>query len=169
MELAGKSVVVVGLARSGVAAARLLAGRGARVVATDGKDAAAVPEEVLSLQQLGVRLALGSHREAGLASADLVVVSPGVPWELPELEQARGRGIPVMAELEFGYRLLSWSVAAVTGTKGKSTTTAALGAMLRSAGGDVRVGGNIGEALTGIVEGSTEATRFVLEVSSFQL
>jgi UDP-N-acetylmuramoylalanine--D-glutamate ligase len=169
MELAGKSVVVVGMARSGVAASRLLASRGARVVATDSKDAAALPEEVLSLQQLGVRLALGSHREAPLASADLVVVSPGVPWELPELEDARRRGVPVMAELEFGYRLLSGSVAAVTGTKGKSTTTAALGAMLRSAGGDVRVGGNIGEALTGLVEGSTAETRFVLEASSFQL
>jgi UDP-N-acetylmuramoylalanine--D-glutamate ligase len=169
MELAGKSVVVVGMARSGVAAARLLASRGARVVATDGKDAAALPEEVLKLRELGVRLALGSHREAGFASADLVVVSPGVPWQLPELEAARSRGVPVMAELEFGSRLLSGSVAAVTGTKGKSTTTAALGAMLRSAGGDVRVGGNIGEALTGLVDGSTAETRFVLEASSFQL
>jgi UDP-N-acetylmuramoylalanine--D-glutamate ligase len=169
MELAGKSVVVVGLARSGVAAARLLAGRGARVVASDVKDAAALPEEVLRLPEIGVRLALGSHREAGIPAAELVVVSPGVPWELPELAAARARGVPVMAELELGYRLLSGSVAAVTGTKGKSTTTAALGAMLRAAGGDVRVGGNIGEALTGLVDGSTAETRFVLETSSFQL
>jgi UDP-N-acetylmuramoylalanine--D-glutamate ligase len=169
MELAGKSVVVVGLARSGVAAARLLAGRGARVLATDSKDASSLPEEVLSLRQLGVELALGPGQADPTAGADMVVVSPGVPWETGALEAARRRGVPVMAELEFGYRLLKGSVAAITGTKGKSTTTAALGAMLRSAGGDVRVGGNIGEALSGLVEGSSDETRFVLEVSSFQL
>src|SRR5712692_2326707 len=138
MELAGKSVVVVGLARSGVAAARLLKRRGARVVATDRKVAADLPEEVLSLGESGVVLVLGSHAQAGIEAADLVVVSPGVPWELPELERARQNGVPVLAELELGYRLLKGSVAAVTGTKGKSTTTAALGAMLRSEGGDIR-------------------------------
>lgn len=169
MELAGKSVVVVGLARSGMAAARLLARRGARVVATDRKGAPELAEEVLRLPAMGVQLVLGSHAEAGLGAADLVVVSPGVPWELPELEQARQRGIPVIAELELACLLLRGSVAAVTGTKGKSTTTAALGAMLRSAGGDVRVGGNIGDPVTGLVDGSNDATTFVLEVSSFQL
>src|SRR5262245_23800774 len=138
MELAGKSVVVVGMARSGVAAARLLARRGARVVASDSKDASALPKEVLSLRELGVELALGPRQSEPLAGADMVVVSPGVPWETDALEQARRRGVPVLAELEFGYRLLRGSVAAITGTKGKSTTTAALGAMLRSAGGDVR-------------------------------
>jgi UDP-N-acetylmuramoylalanine--D-glutamate ligase len=169
MELAGQSVVVVGLARSGLAAARLLVGGGARDTATDRKGARELAQEVVRLEQMGVRLALGSHEQAGLDAADLVVVSPGVPWELPELERARAKGIRVIAELELGYRLLQGSVAAVTGTKGKSTTTAALGAMLRAAGGDVRVGGNIGDPLTGMVEGSSAATTFVLEVSSFQL
>lgn len=169
MELAGQRVVVVGLARSGVAAARLLKRRGARVVATDRKDASLLPEEVLTLREIGVELVLGSHAPAGIDSADLVVVSPGVPWELPELEQARQKRIPVMAELELGYRLLRGGVAAVTGTKGKSTTTAALGAMLRSEGGDVRVGGNIGDPVTGMLDGSSDETTFVLEVSSFQL
>lgn len=170
MELAGKSVVVVGLARSGVSAARLLKRRGARVVATDRKQASELEEEeVLRLPEMGVRLALGSHADAGIEAADLVVVSPGVPWELPELERARQQGVPVIAELELGFELLKGSVAAVTGTKGKSTTTAALGAMLRPSGGDVRVGGNIGDPLTGLVEDSTDETTFVLEVSSFQL
>jgi UDP-N-acetylmuramoylalanine--D-glutamate ligase len=88
---------------------------------------------------------------------------------MPELEAARAAGVPVLAEIELAFRNLKGRVAAVTGTKGKSTTTAALGAMLRARGGDVRVGGNIGEALVSMVEGSTEKTDFVVEVSSFQL
>jgi len=169
MDLAGKQVVVVGLARSGVAAARLCARRGARVVATDRKGPGELPPEVMALEKDGVRMELGAHRVETFTAASLVVVSPGVPADVPELRAARGAGVPVMAELELGWRLLKGKVAAITGTKGKSTTTAATGAMLRETGGDVRVGGNIGQALTGIVEGSTESTVFVLEVSSFQL
>jgi UDP-N-acetylmuramoylalanine--D-glutamate ligase len=169
MELEGKHVVVVGLARSGVAAARFLASRGARVVATDRKPEGELEAEALTLEQHGIRLELGEHRPATLASAQLVVVSPGVPWQLPELEAARRAGVPVMAELELGFRFLRGGMAAVTGTKGKSTTTAALGAMLREAGRDVRVGGNIGDPLTGLLDGATDRTVYVLEVSSFQL
>ncbi|MGE0453045.1 MAG: UDP-N-acetylmuramoyl-L-alanine--D-glutamate ligase [Vicinamibacteria bacterium] len=173
MEVAGTSAVVVGLARSGVAAARLLAARGARVTACDRKRAQELPTEVAALESAGVRLELGGHAPEALAAAALVVVSPGVPWELPELQAARARGALVLAELELGFLLAKGSVAAVTGTKGKSTTTAALGAMLRAAGGpafaDVRVGGNIGEAFCGLVEGSSEDTTFVIEASSFQL
>src|SRR5688500_5371094 len=116
-----------------------------------------------------MRLEAGGHRKETFRAADLVVVSPGVPWNAPELEVARAAGVPVIGELELGYRFLKGTVVAVTGSKGKSTTTAAIGAMLREAGGDVRVGGNIGTAVTGLVEGSTQATTFVLEVSSFQL
>src|SRR6266446_1464549 len=161
MDLEGKAVVVVGLARSGIAAARLCAGRGARVVATDRKGPGELPAEVLSLEKDGVRLELGGHRGQTFMEASLVVVSPGVPPDLPELQAARGAGVPLIAELELGWRLLKGTVLAVTGTKGKSTTTAAAGAMLREAGGDVRVGGNIGRAVTGIVEGSTDETVFV--------
>jgi len=169
VELEGKSAVVVGMARSGVAAAEFLLGRGARVVAADRKPAAELPPEVTRLQEKGARLALGAHDAATFTAADLVVVSPGVPWDLPELVAARGAGVEVIAELELGFRCLTGTVAAITGTKGKSTTTAALGAMLKAGGQDVRVGGNIGQAVTGLVEGSTEKTVFVLEVSSFQL
>ncbi len=169
MALEGVSVVVVGLARSGVAAAEFLAQRGASVVATDLKGEGELPEEALSLRALGVRLDLGGHRPETFAGASLVVVSPGVPWERPELEAARASGAEVMAEIELAFRHLRGRLAAVTGTKGKSTTTAALGAVLREAGLDVRVGGNIGAPLIGLVEGSTETTVFAVEVSSFQL
>jgi UDP-N-acetylmuramoylalanine--D-glutamate ligase len=169
MELEGKPVVVVGLARSGIAAARFLAARGNRVVATDRKPQADLPEEALRLAESGVRLEVGGHRAESFVGAGLVVVSPGVPWGMPELVAARAAGVPVIGELELGVRHITGPVAAITGTKGKSTTTAALGAMLREAGRDVRVGGNIGEAVTGLLAGATDATSFVLEVSSFQL
>jgi UDP-N-acetylmuramoylalanine--D-glutamate ligase len=169
MDVAGKRVVVVGLARSGVAAAGFLARRGARVVAADRKSEGELEAGALSLRDEGVTLELGTHRMETFTAADMVVVSPGVPWDLRELAAARARGVPVMAELELGFRVIPGQVAAVTGTKGKSTTTAALGAMLLEMGRDVRVGGNIGQAVTGLVEGATARTQFVLEVSSFQL
>lgn len=169
MELAGKNVVVVGMARSGVAAARLCARSGARVLATDTKAARELGEELSALAELGVSLELGGHRAAAFTAADLVVVSPGVPWELPELDAARRAGVPVVAELELGAAFVRAPIAAVTGTKGKSTTTAALSAMLAEAGLEPRAGGNIGRPLTDLLGGQTQATRFVLEVSSFQL
>ncbi len=166
---AGERVLVVGLARSGIAAAAFLARRGASVTAVDRKSEGELAAEALALRAAGVRLELGPHRLETFRAASLVVVSPGVPWELPELEAVRHAGIPVIAEIELAFRHLKGELAAVTGTKGKSTTTAALGAMLREAGRDARVGGNIGAPLVGLVEGSTEATAFAVEVSSFQL
>jgi UDP-N-acetylmuramoylalanine--D-glutamate ligase len=165
----GKAVVVVGLARSGVAAARFLARRGTAVVAADRKAEAELSASALRLRDEGVRLEAGPHREETFTGAAMVVVSPGVPWELPALQAARAAGVPVIAEIELAFRHLQGRVAAVTGTKGKSTTTAALGAMLSEAGLDGRVGGNIGSPLIGLVEGSTPATTFAVEVSSFQL
>jgi UDP-N-acetylmuramoylalanine--D-glutamate ligase len=166
---ATENVVVVGLARSGIAAAALLARQGQSVVAVDRKPEAELDAAALALREQGVRLELGPHRRETFERASLVVVSPGVPWELSELAAARTAGVPVIAEIELAYRHLKGRVAAITGTKGKSTTTAALGAMLREAGLDARVGGNIGAPLSGMVEGSTGATVFAVEVSSFQL
>ena len=165
----GDAVVVIGLARSGIAAAEFLARRGASVVATDTKSEGELQEVARGLREKGVRLELGAHRAETFTGAAMVVVSPGVPWERPELEAARAAGVPVIAEVELAFRHLEGRVAAITGTKGKTTTTAALGAMLREAGFDARVGGNIGEPLVGLVEGSTPATTFAVEVSSFQL
>jgi UDP-N-acetylmuramoylalanine--D-glutamate ligase len=169
MELEGQRVVVVGLARSGIAAARHLAEHGAHVVATDRKTASELTEEALSLSHQGVVLELGGHPPAAFTGVSMVVVSPGVPWDMPELLAARQAGVRVIAELELAYRRIVGTVAAVTGTKGKSTTTVALGAMLREAGRDVRVGGNIGEPLIGLVEGAKTSTIFAVEASSFQL
>jgi len=168
MGVEGKPVVVVGLARSGIKAAELLA-RSGPVVATDRRPARELTEEALSLAERDVTLELGGHQGGTFLGAAMIVVSPGVPWDLPELEAARRAGVPVIAELELGFRHITGTVAAVTGTKGKSTTTAALGAMLRETGADVRVGGNIGEALTGMLDGAGRDTQFVLEASSFQL
>jgi UDP-N-acetylmuramoylalanine--D-glutamate ligase len=169
MQIAGANALVVGLARSGIAAASFLARHGARVTAVDRKSEQELAPEALALRSDGVRLELGPHRREIFQSAALVVVSPGVPWELPELEAARRAGVPVIAEIELAFRNLKGELAAITGTKGKSTTTAALGAMLREAGRDVRVGGNIGAPLIGLVEGSNDSTAFAVEVSSFQL
>jgi UDP-N-acetylmuramoylalanine--D-glutamate ligase len=169
VELSGKNAVVIGLARSGVAAAAFLAARGARVTATDLKPRETLKPEALALESQGVRLELGPHRIETLLGASLVVVSPGVAWDRPELARARDTGIDVVAELELACRHLPGEVVAVTGTKGKSTTTAAVGAMLRAAGRDVRVAGNIGHPAILCVDGSDAHTVFVLEVSSFQL
>jgi UDP-N-acetylmuramoylalanine--D-glutamate ligase len=164
-----RPVVVVGLARSGIAAASFLARRGAAVVAVDRKPEAELPADALALREGGVRLETGPHRGETFTGAAMIVVSPGVPWELPELEAARAAGVPVVAEVELAFRHLEGRLAAVTGTKGKSTTTAALGAMLAAPGRDVRVGGNIGTPLVSLVEGATRDTLFAVEVSSFQL
>jgi UDP-N-acetylmuramoylalanine--D-glutamate ligase len=169
MAVERRAVVVVGLARSGVAAAEFLARRGEAVVATDRKPAGELQAEIMRLEALGVRLELGGHRPETFTGASSIVMSPGVPWDLPELAAARAAGVPVLAEIELAFRHLRGRVVAVTGTKGKSTTTAALGAMLREHGGDVRVGGNIGEALIGLTDASTDATDYAVEVSSFQL
>jgi len=159
-------VTVVGAARSGIAAAELLARRRAQVTLTEMR-----PEvkEAEPLRRLGVRLELGGHRNETLTEADLVVLSPGVPPDLPSVQRARERGVPVIGELELASRWLSGRVVAITGTKGKSTTTALTGQILEAAGYRVTVGGNIGSPLSAQVSGSTPDTVHVIEASSFQL
>ena len=159
-------MTVVGAARSGLAAAELLARRRADVTVTEMRHD--VPEAE-PLQRLGVRLELGGHRDETLAGADLVVLSPGVPPELPAVRNARERGVPVIGELELASRWLSGRVVAITGTKGKSTTTALTGRILEAAGYRVTVGGNIGAPLSAQVSDSTPETVHVVEASSFQL
>jgi UDP-N-acetylmuramoylalanine--D-glutamate ligase len=162
----GARVVVVGAARSGVAAAELLVRRGARVTLTDMRPAIADAER---LRSAGVMLELGSSEAAAVEGADLVVVSPGVPIELPAIVAATGRGVPVMGELELAFRWLRGRVVAITGTMGMSTTTTLVGRMLEAAGRRVLVGGNIGVPLSSQVDASTEETVHVVEASSFQL
>ena len=164
--VSGARVVVVGAARSGVAAAELLARRGASVTLTDLK--ASIPDAD-RLRQAGVAVVLGSNDTADLERADLVVTSPGVPPELDVLAAARSRGVPIIGELELASRWLRGRIIAITGTKGKSTTTTLVGRMLKEAGRHVLVGGNIGVPLSAQVDDSTEDTVHVVEASSFQL
>jgi UDP-N-acetylmuramoylalanine--D-glutamate ligase len=159
-------VVVVGAARSGVAAAELLARRGAHVTLSEARDGFDGAE---TLRAGGIHLELGGHRRDTLAAADLVVVSPGVSVAQPAFEAARERGVEIIGELELASRWLLGRVIAITGTKGKSTTTTLLGRMLAAAGRKVLVGGNIGVPLSAQVEASTAETLHVVEASSFQL
>ena len=161
-----RRVVVVGAARSGIAAAELLARRGAIVTLTEARDDF---EGAGRLRAAGIHLELGGHQPDTLATADLVVVSPGVPVEQPVFDVARARGVEIVGELELASRWIRGRVLAITGTKGKSTTTTLLGRMLTAAGRPVLVGGNIGVPLSAQVEASTSETLHVVETSSFQL
>jgi UDP-N-acetylmuramoylalanine--D-glutamate ligase len=167
-ELSGKKVVVVGLGASGVAAARLCLRRGARVVATDSKPQDELSGDARSLETLGARISAGGHENAGIAEADLIVVSPGVP-PLPEVDAAQRRGVRVWGEVELAVRSMVHAapVVAVGGTNGKSTTTSLVGAILASHGLRTFVGGNLGEPLADHADERFDAV--VLEVSSFQL
>jgi UDP-N-acetylmuramoylalanine--D-glutamate ligase len=167
--LAGRAVTVVGLARSGVAAARLLNACGARVTASDAKPLARLGDDARGLGAIGVRLVAEDAAGAGVAGAELVVVSPGVPLDAPQLAVARRGGAAIIGELELGWRALEADTIAITGTNGKTTTTALTGALLASADRPVLVAGNIGtplaaHALTFPADGTV-----VCEVSSFQL
>ena len=162
----GKRVTVVGAARSGVAAAHLLVRRGASVTLSDKRDQL---DEEPSLRSARIELELGGHRRETFTTADLIVLSPGVPGDLPELVAAREAGVPIMGELELAARWLRGRIVAITGTKGKSTTTTLTGRMLEAGGHHVLVGGNIGHALSAQVEKSTTDTIHVVETSSFQL
>ena len=162
----GRRVVVVGAARSGIAAAELLARRGARVVLTESR---ASIDDAARLRDAGVALESGGHTTATFEQADLVVVSPGVPADQPVFEAARQHGAEIIGELELASRWVKGPIVAITGTKGKSTTTTLLGRMFKESGRDVLVGGNIGVPLSVQVERSTPETVHVVEVSSFQL
>lgn len=168
LEVEGKRAVVVGLGASGVAACRLLAARGARVVGTDMKPREHVSEEVRALERGGVSLALGGHEAAGLGEAEIIVVSPGVPT-FPALAAAERAGVSVWGEVELAARALAHPapIIAIGGTNGKSTTTSLVGALLARAGKRVFVGGNLGEPLAAHADERFDVV--VLEVSSFQL
>jgi UDP-N-acetylmuramoylalanine--D-glutamate ligase len=172
IELSGKRVVVVGLGRSGVAAARLCLSRGARVVATDSKHVhelgADAKSAVDALVEAGAELALGGHEGAGISLADLVVMSPGVPT-FADIDRAESAGIPVIGEVELAVRALRHpaDIVAVGGTNGKSTTTSLAGALIGQDGRRVFIGGNLGEPLSAHADEPWDAV--VLEVSSFQM
>ena len=162
----GRRVLVVGAARSGLAAAELLVTRGASVTLdrSRGDD----PRRGAAARARR-RARPGRHHARLFLRADLIVTSPGVPPELAELQDARAAGVPVIGELELAWRWLKGRVIAITGTKGKSTTTTLVGRMLEASGKRVLVGGNIGVPLSAHVDRSTPDTLHVVEASSFQL
>jgi UDP-N-acetylmuramoylalanine--D-glutamate ligase len=169
IDLAGKRVLIVGLARTGVAAALFCAGYGAVVTATDVKREAELDEGVAKLRAAGVTLELGAHEPVASLEFDLVIVSPGVSAKLPVLEMAREHGIPVWSEIELAWRFLRGKLVAITGSNGKTTTTSLVAHILKIANIPTLVGGNIGTPLLARVESSTDTTVTVAEISSFQL
>jgi len=169
MRFEGKRVLIVGLAESGKAAAGFLGHRGAIVSATDSQPAEKLATVKTELEKQGVACHFGGHPDSLFIEQDMIVPSPGVPWNLPQLEAARCSGVLVMGELEIAAGLLEGRVIGVTGTNGKTTTTALIGHILESAGRRVQIGGNIGRPVLSMVEESTPDTWNVLELSSFQL
>ncbi len=159
--------MVLGLARTGVAAARFLAGQGAEVLAADRRGESELARETAALAGLPVRYFLGGEEPAWLDGVDLVIPSPGVAPENPLVRAAEERGIEILGEIELGYRFVGAPLVAITGTNGKSTTTSLVGAMLQAAGLNVFVGGNIGAPLVGFAGADWDWG--VVEVSSFQL
>src|ERR1035441_665509 len=169
MDLEGKKVLVVGLGKSGLAAALFLRHRGAQVTVSDIRSAEALAKDIPALLEEGINVETGGHGLLTFRRQDMIVVRPGVPLDTPELAQVRNFGLPIIGELELAARFLKGKTLAITGSNGKTTTTALLGEILEAAGFPTLVGGNIGVPVVALIEESTDATWSVLEVSSFQL
>jgi UDP-N-acetylmuramoylalanine--D-glutamate ligase len=169
MELKNKKILVVGLARTGVAVARFLADRGAQVTVTDMRDAAVLAPYLEKLAGLPIDYELGRHDEQSFRTAELIVVSPGVPLDIEPLSLARAQGRPVISEIELASRFIDAPLVAITGTNGKTTTTTLTGEIFRACGFTTFVGGNIGNPLIDLVTSGEEVERVVAELSSFQL
>ena len=169
MELKGKKILVVGLGKSGLATAIFLRQQGAQVTVSDVRSAEALAEELPALLDAGVMVEAGGHGLLTFRRQDLIVVSPGVPLSTPELAQARAFGTPVIGELELASRFLKGNILAITGSNGKTTTTALCGDIFRTGEQTVQVGGNIGVPVIALIPESREQGWSVLEVSSFQL
>jgi UDP-N-acetylmuramoylalanine--D-glutamate ligase len=169
MELNNKRVLVVGLGKSGVASALFLKTRGARVTVSDSKPEAELRSEILLLLEHGITVETGGHGDRTFRGQDLIVVSPGVPFDSPQLMQARTLGEPVIGEVELAARFLPGPIAAITGANGKTTTTSLAGEIIKAGNFPALVGGNIGTPAIALVDRANPETWIVLEVSSFQL
>lgn len=173
LELEGETVAIIGMAQSGAAAARLALARGAVVYASDVRVDPGIESVAAEVRALGGDAEVGRHDVARIAEAGLVVVSPGIPPDAPVLTELGERGMEWISELEFAFRFLDAPLIAVTGTNGKTTTAALAAHLLREAGIDAELGGNVGASLAPAL--SLVALRrpppqwVVAEVSSFQL
>lgn len=169
MNLTDKNVLVVGLAKTGVACARFLASKGARVTVTDMRSDSALKSQLAELKEYNISRELEQHDEATFLASDLIVVSPGVPMDLPQLAAAKLAGREIISEIELAARFIDVPLAAITGTNGKTTTTTILGAIFKHNGYRTFVGGNIGDPLIEVAESHHIFDQVVAEISSFQL
>src|SRR5450755_3716979 len=169
MDLNNKRVLVVGLGKSGVASALFLKSRGASVTVSDSKPEAELRDEILLLLEQGIAVETGGHGDRTFRGQDLIVVSPGVPFDAPQLAQARNLGESVIGEIELAAQFLPGPIVAITGANGKTTTTSLAGEIIAAGKKSILVGGNIGTPAISLAEHATLETVIVLEVSSFQL
>ena len=169
MELKDKKILVVGLARTGASVARFLAERGAAVIVTDMKDEASLAPWLEKLAGLEIRYELGGHSGDTFLAADMIVVSPGVPMDIPPLALARSRGRLIISEIELAGSCIDAPLVAITGTNGKTTTTTLVGEIFRACGYKAFVGGNIGKPLIDLVTSGETVDFVIAEISSFQL
>ena len=170
MELFKEKILVVGLGRSGLSVARWLARERAEVTVSEIRAKSELsPGMIREMSELGIKLETGGHKKDTFLKAEMIIASPGVPLDIEPLKEAKKRGIPIIGEMELACRLIDIPVVAVTGTNGKSTTTALIGFMIKNAGLKVFVGGNIGTPLMDYAAGDWKADYAVVEVSSFQL
>jgi UDP-N-acetylmuramoylalanine--D-glutamate ligase len=168
-QLRGKRVLVVGLARTGVATALFCAARGARVTATDTRGESEIGEAIAKLHEAGVALELGGHREKSFLEQDLIIPSPGVPADDAHLKAARAKGVTIWSEIELAYRFMKGRLLGITGSNGKTTTTSLIEHILKTAGMPTILAGNIGTPLIACVDAMKDETWTVAELSSFQL
>jgi UDP-N-acetylmuramoylalanine--D-glutamate ligase len=169
MELKGKKVLVVGLGKSGLAAALFLRRRGAQVTVSDVRSAEVLANDIPALIDEGIAVEAGGHGLLTFRRQDLIVVSPGVPLDTPELVQVQKFGLPIIGEVELAAHYLKGKVLAITGSNGKTTTTTLCGEILKAGNLPTQVGGNIGVPVIALVEDARDDGWSVLEVSSFQL
>lgn len=169
MELKNKKILIVGLGVTGKSVLRFLMQKGASITVTDRRKESEIDADISSLRKKGIQMELGRHNIKTFTRADLIILSPGVPHTLTPVVTARKNGVPVWGEIELASHFIQQPIIAVTGTNGKTTTTALLGKLLENSGFKVFVGGNIGNPLINAVDNKEHVEIIVAEISSFQL
>ena len=169
MDLNGKRVLVVGLARTGIATAKFLKAKGTLVTTTEVKPKEEMEEAVQKLKGMEISAEWGGHQIGTFLKQDIIVVSPGVDLSIEPIKKAINHGVKVISEIELAYHFIHIPIIAVTGTNGKTTTTLLIGEMLKEDGKRVGVGGNVGEPLVLFADGKDQWEVLAVEISSFQL